>query len=47
MENVDFVTTVNGQQIVIENITEAEAKKNAQKIEEYADAIAKANNDDC
>ena len=44
MENVDFVTTVNDQQIVIEKVTKADEQKEAEKLKSYADAIAKANN---
>lgn len=44
MEKVDFVTTVNDQQIVIEKVTKADEQKEAEKLKGYADAIAKANN---
>ena len=43
MEKVDFVTTVNGQQIVIENVSKADEQKEAEKLKGYADALAKAN----
>lgn len=44
MEKVDFVTTVNGQQIVIENITKADDQKEAEMLKGYVDAVSKANN---
>ena len=44
MEKFDFVTTVNGQQVVVDKVTKADAQKEAEKFTAYAEAIANADN---
>lgn len=43
MGNVDFSTTVDGQPVVIEQITRADVQESSERLKGISDAIADAN----
>ena len=45
MEKVDFITTVNGNPILVEKVSKSDEQKDAAKLKGYAEAVVKAGNE--
>ncbi|MBQ6304639.1 MAG: hypothetical protein IJK83_11545 [Clostridiales bacterium] len=45
MEKVDFITTVNGNPILVEKVSKSDEQKEAAKLKGYADSFVKADSE--